>query len=152
MVISQAQRAEAAVTQMLSSARDGDVAACDLRTALEMSRAIASKLAAFQARAAAMLAARESHGDGGAGVLRQATGVSRRQAEGRVRTVRVLDDLPAVRDALEAGKVSFANAARLAEASETAGAATPRSPGSSTTRPAPRYGAAPRCAGPRPRS
>ena len=122
MVISQAQRAEAAVTQMLSSARDGDVAACDLRTALEMSRAIASKLAAFQARAAAMLAARESHGDGGAGVLRQATGVSRRQAEGRVRTVRVLDDLPAVRDALEEGKVSFANAARLAEASETAGA------------------------------
>ena len=122
MVISQAQRAEAAVTQMLSSACDGSVAACDLRTALEMSRAIASRLAAFQARAAAVLAARESHGDGGAGVLRHATGVSRRQAVGRVRTVRVLDDLPVVRDALEAGKVSFANAARLAEASEAAGA------------------------------
>ena len=122
MVISQAQRAEAAVTQMLSSACDGSVAACDLRTALEMSRAIASKLAAFQARAAAVLAARESHGDGGAGVLRHATGVSRRQAVGRVRTVRVLDDLPVVRDALEAGKVSFANAARMAEASEAAGA------------------------------
>ncbi|MDE2752496.1 MAG: DUF222 domain-containing protein, partial [Gemmatimonadota bacterium] len=76
----------------------------------------------FQARAAAVLAARESHGDGGAGVLRHATGVSRRQAVGRVRTVRVLDDLPVVRDALEAGKVSFANAARLAEASEVAGA------------------------------
>ena len=121
MVISQAQRAEAAVTQMLSSARDGGVAARDLRTALEMSRAIASKLIAFQARAAAVLAARESHGDGGAGVLRHATGVPRRQAEGRVRAVRVLDDLPAVRDALEEGKVSFANAARLAEAAEAAG-------------------------------
>ncbi|MXW99712.1 MAG: DUF222 domain-containing protein [Acidimicrobiaceae bacterium] len=122
MVISQAQRAETAVTQMLASARDGGVAAVDLRRALEMSKAIASKLAAFQARAAAVLAARESHGDGGAGVLRHATGVSRRQAEGQARAVRVLDDLPVVRDALEEGKVSFANAARLAAAAEAAGA------------------------------
>ena len=122
MVISQAQRAETAVAQMLAAAGDGSVAAVDLRRALEMSKAIASKLAAFQARAAAVLAARESHGDGGAGVLRHATGVSRRQAEGQVRTVRVLDDLPVVRDALEAGKVSFANAARLAAAAEAAGA------------------------------
>ena len=122
MVISQAQRAETAVTQMLAAAGDGSVAAIDLRRALEMSKAIASKLAAFQARAAAVLAARESHGDGGAGVLRHATGVSRRQAEGQARAVRVLDDLPVVRDALEAGKVSFANAARLAAAAEAAGA------------------------------
>lgn len=122
MVISQAQRAETAVTQMLAATGDGSVASVDLRKALEMSKAIASKLAAFQARAAAVLAARESHGDGGAGVLRHATGVSRRQAEGQARAVRVLDDLPVVRDALEAGKVSFANAARLAAAAEAAGA------------------------------
>ena len=122
MVISQAQRAEAAVTRMLAATADGSVAAVDLRRALEMSKAIASKLAAFQARAAAVLAARESHGDGGAGVLRHATGVSRRQAEGQARAVRVLDDLPVVRDALEAGKLSFANAARLAAAAEAAGA------------------------------
>ena len=122
MVISQAQRAETAVTQMLAATSDGSVTAVDLRKALEMSKAIASKLAAFQARAAAVLAARESHGDGGAGVLRHATGVSRRQAEGQARAVRVLDDLPVVRDALEAGKVSFTNAARLAAAAEAAGA------------------------------
>ena len=122
MVISQAQRAETAVTQMLAAIADGSVTAVDLRKALEMSKAIASKLAAFQARAAAVLAARESHGDGGAGVLRHTTGVSRRQAEGRARAVRVLDDLPAVRDALESGKVSFTNAARLAAAAEAAGA------------------------------
>ena len=122
MVISQAQRAETAVTQMLAAVGDGSVAAVDLRRALEMSKAIASKLAAFQARAAAVLAARESHGDGGAGVLRHATGVSRRQAEGQARAVRVLDDLPVVRDALEEGKLSFANAARLAAAAEAAGA------------------------------
>ena len=122
MVISQAQRAETAVTQMLAATSDGSVTAADLRRALEMSKAIASKLAAFQARAAAVLATRESHGDGGAGVLRHATGVSRRQSEGQARAVRVLDDLPAVRDALEAGKVSFANAARLAAAAEAAGA------------------------------
>lgn len=122
MVISQAQKAETAVTQMLADIGDGSVTAVDLRKALEISKAIASKLAAFQARAAAVLAARESHGDGGAGVLRHATGVSRRQAEGQARAVRVLDDLPAVRDALEAGKVSFTNAARLAAAAEAAGA------------------------------
>ena len=122
MIISQAQRAETAVTEMLAAAGDGSVAAVDLRTALEISKAIASKLAAFQARAAAALAARESHGDGGAGVLRHATGVSRRQAEGQARAVRVLDDMPLLRDALEAGKVSFANAARLAEAAEATNA------------------------------
>ena len=93
-----------------------------LRTALEISRAIASKLAAFQARAAAALAARESHGDGGAGVLRHSTGVSRRQAEGQARAVRILDGMPVLRDALEAGKVSFANAARLADAAEATSA------------------------------
>lgn len=110
------------MTQMLAAARDGGVAACDLLAALEMSRAIASKLAAFQARAAAVLAARESHGDGGTGVLRRATGMSRRQAEGQARAVRVLDDLPALRDVLEAGRVSFNNAARLAEAVEATSA------------------------------
>ena len=110
------------MTQMLADIGDGSVTAVDLRKALEISKAIASKLAAFQARAAAVLAARESHGDGGAGVLRHATGLSRRQAEGQARAVRVLDDLPAVRDALESGKVSFTNAARLAAAAEAAGA------------------------------
>ena len=108
--------------QMLAAAGDGNVAACELRIGLEMSKAIASKLAAFQARTAAALAARESHGDGGAGVLRHATGVSRRQAEGQARAVRVLDDMPLLRDALETGKVSFANAARLAEAAEATNA------------------------------
>ena len=121
MIVELAQRAETAVTQMLAAASDGSAAATDLRTTLEMSKAIASKLAAFQARAAVGLAARERHGDGGAGVLRHATGVSRRQAEGQARTARILDDMPIVRNAVEAGRVSFTNAARLAQA---AGATT----------------------------
>ncbi len=116
MVISQAQRAEAAVTRMLATV--GDCSAADLRRDLETSKAIESKLAAYQARAAATLAALERHGDGGAGVLRHATGVSRRQAESQVRTARVLEDMPTVREALEEGRVSFANAARLAQAAE----------------------------------
>ena len=116
MVISQAQRAEAAVTRMLATV--GDSSAADLRRDLETSKAIESKLAAYQARAAATLAALERHGDGGAGVLRHATGVSRRQAESQVRTARVLEDMPTVREALEEGRVSFANAARLAQAAE----------------------------------
>ena len=116
MVISQAQRAEAAVTRMLATV--GDCSAADLRRDLETSKAIESKLAAYQARAATTLAALERHGDGGAGVLRHATGVSRRQAESQVRTARVLEDMPTVREALEEGRVSFANAARLAQAAE----------------------------------
>ena len=116
MVKTQAQRAEAAVTQMLASV--SDCSAADLRSDLERSKAIASKLAAFQVRAAAALAARERHGDGGAGVLRHVTGASRRQAESRARTALVLEEIPAVREALEEGRVSFTNAARLAQAAE----------------------------------
>ena len=119
MVISHAQRAEAALTQMLASV--GDCSAADLRRGLEMSKAIGSKLAAYQSRAAAALASLERHGDGGAGVLRRATGVSRRQAESQARTARVLEDMSVVREALEDGRVTFTNAARLAQAAERAG-------------------------------
>ena len=119
MDISHAQRAEAALTQMLVSV--GDCSAADLRRDLETSKAIGSKLAAYQPRAAAALAALERHGDGGAGVLRHATGVSRRRAESQARTARVLEDMPAVREALEDGRVTFANAARLAQAAEGTG-------------------------------
>ena len=112
----QAQLAEAAVTRMLASV--GERSAAELRQDLETSKAIESKLAAYQTRAAATLAALERHGDGGAGVLRHATGVSRRQAESRARTARILEEMPAAREALESGRVSFANAARLAQAAE----------------------------------
>ena len=96
--ISHAQRAEAALTQMLASV--DDASASELRRDLGTSKAIGSKLAAYQSRAAATLAALERHGDGGAGVLRHATGVSRRRAQSQARTARVLEDMPAVREAL----------------------------------------------------
>ncbi|MYG98638.1 MAG: DUF222 domain-containing protein [Acidimicrobiaceae bacterium] len=112
----QAEVAEAAVTRMLASVGDRSVA--ELLQDLETSKAIESKLAVYQVRAAATLAALERHGDGGAGVLRHATGVSRRQAESRARTARILEEMPAAREALESGRVSFANAARLAQAAE----------------------------------
>ena len=129
MLIDAVQRAETAVAEMVACARRGDATTEDMRVGLERSKALLAMLAVFQAAAAATTAVRERHGDGGAGVLRHATGVSRRQAEGRVRTARVLDDLPLVRDALEAGKVSFANAARLAEASEAVGGAVVQADG-----------------------
>ena len=119
MDISHAQRAEAALTQMLASV--GDASASELRRDLGTSKAIESKLAAYQSRAAATLASLERHGDGGAGVLRHATGVSRRRAQSQARTARVLEDMPAVREALEDGRVTFANAARLAQAAEGTG-------------------------------
>ena len=131
MDISPAQRAEAALTQMLASV--DDCSASELRRDLGTSKAIESKLAAYQSRAAATLAALERHGDGGAGVLRHATGVSRRRAQSQARTARVLEDMPAVREALEDGRVTFANAARLAQASDPdpAAAATSTNTGGS---------------------
>lgn len=106
---------------MLALARSGNAATSDMRFGLERTNPIVSMLRAFQAAAAASIAASERHGDRGAGVLRHTTGVSRRQAESHVKTSEVLESMPAVREALETGKVSFANASRLAQAGEKAG-------------------------------
>ena len=121
MLISAVERAEAAVAEMLAIARSGAAATSDMRFGLERTKPIASMLSAFQAAAAAVIAASEQHGDSGAGVLRHATGWSRRQAESHVETSETLETMPAVREAVDTGRVSFANAGRLARAGETAG-------------------------------
>lgn len=122
MLIDAVHRAETAVAEMVAYARSGDATTSDMRLGLERSKALVAMLAVFQAAAAATTAVRESHGDGGAGILRHAAGLSRRQAESHVKTAETLESMPTVRDAVESGRVSFANAGHLARAGEKAGA------------------------------
>ncbi|MCE2511336.1 MAG: DUF222 domain-containing protein [Acidimicrobiia bacterium] len=121
MLTESARRAETAATEMLACVNEGSVSCEELREALEISKAFMAAGAAFQAGAARIIAQAERHGDGGAQVLADATGMFRRDALGQVKTARVIEAVPAVRDAVESGKVSRANAKRLAEAIERAG-------------------------------
>ena len=90
----------------------------DLRAVLAECRGFGGQLAVLQADAAAVLAVRERHGDGGVGVLAQAVGLSRGEAASQVRTAERLEEMPGVRDALRSGQISVANAKTLANASE----------------------------------
>ena len=116
MLIDSARRAEAAATEMLAYVNDGSVSCAEAREALEVCRAFMAAGAAFQAGAARIIAQAERHGDSGAQVLADAAGLSRRDAHSQVKTAETLGAVPAVRDAVEAGRVSQANAKRLADA------------------------------------
>ena len=116
MLIEAARRAEAAVKEMLAIATRGDASTDELREALAVSKAIAGVNSAFQASAAACVAGRERHGDGGAEVLAASAGMSRREAHSQVKTTRAISEMPSLRDAVACGRVSMANAKRLAAA------------------------------------
>ena len=116
MLIEAARRAETAVKEMLALVNEGSVSCAETRQALAVSKAISTVNSAFQTSAAKVIAAVERHGDGGAQVLADAAGLSRRDARGQVKTARVIEAAPSVRDAVESGRVSLANAERLAEA------------------------------------
>ena len=116
MLIEVAQRAEAAAKEMLALAKEGSASCSEIREALAVSKAIAGINSAFQAAAAAAVAGRERHGDGGAEVLASTAGLSRREASSQVKAAEALRNTPRLRDAVESGRVSVANAARLAEA------------------------------------
>ena len=89
----------------------------DVREVLAGCKALGAQVSVLQADAAVVVAARERHGDSGVGVLAQAAGLSRRDAAGQVQTARSLQSMPAVRDAVETGQISVANARTLARAS-----------------------------------
>ncbi len=116
MLIEAARRAEAAVREMLAWADGGNVTTGELRDALAISMAISGVNSAFQVSAAGTVAGRERHGDGGAEVLAASAGLSRREAHSQVKTSEALRDAPKLRDAVAEGRVSVANAKRLAEA------------------------------------
>ena len=121
MLIEAARRAEAAAKEMLVLVNAG-AASGELREAIEVSKAFMAVGSAFQVAAAASIALSERHGDGGAEVLAEAAGLSRREAHSQVKTTEALRALPTVRDAVESGRVPAANAKRLAETAEKTGA------------------------------
>ena len=118
MLIEAARRAEAAVKEMLAIADEGAASCSELREGLEISKIIDGVNAAFQVSAAASVAGRERHGDGGAEVLAAGAGLSRHEARSQVKTAEALSKTPRLRDAVAGGRVSTANAKRLAEAVE----------------------------------
>ena len=123
MLIEAARRAEAAAREMLALVNAGEASCSEIREALGVSKALAGVNSAFQVAGAAAVAGRERHGDGGAEVLAGAAGLSRQEARNQVKTAEALRQAPKLRDAVESGRVSVANARRLAETVERTSAA-----------------------------
>ena len=116
MVIELAERVDVAVSELLAAVRSGQTSSEELIELLAATRAVRGKLDAVQALAASAVAASRGHGDGGTHVLAETTGASRQDAFGRISTAQAIQAAPAVRDAVESGRVAPANAKRLAEA------------------------------------
>ena len=102
----------------LTSALDAvDAASSDqLRRTLALSKQLRSRVELLETKAAAAVAQRERHGDGGAGLLREHSGLSRSDAARNVRTGAELAAIPDADAGVAAGQISLANAARLARA------------------------------------
>ena len=123
MLIEAARRAEAAVKEMLAIANEGSATTDELRDGLGISKLIVGISTAFQTSAAAAVAGREQHGDGGAEVLAASAGLPRREAHRQVKTAEALRAVPAARNAVQSGRMSPTNAERLAEAIDKTSAA-----------------------------
>ena len=129
MLLDAAQRVRDGLAELIRLVNSGSASTVDARHVLWESKAIAAQVAVLQADAAALVAAGEQHGDGGAGVLAQAAGLSRREAAGQVKAVGQLQSMPGARDALLDGDISLANAKTLAQASEKTSAGQVQSDG-----------------------
>ena len=117
--------AKPAIWDLLSSllVNEGSASCAEMRGMLAVLKSAVATVSAAQASAAASIAGRERHGDGGAQVLADTAGLTRRDAHSQVKTAKTIEAAPAVRDAVESGRVSQANARRLAEAIEKTSAA-----------------------------
>ena len=124
MLIEAAHRAEAAAKQLLAGVNSGSASCAELREMLAVSKATMAILSTAQTSAASVIARAERHGDGGTQVLADTAGLTRHEARSQVTTAQAIEAVPAVREALEAGRVSQANAKRLAEAIDKTGADT----------------------------
>ena len=105
------------LAELIRLVNDPATPIADVREVLGGSKAFGAQVSVLQADAAVVVAARERHGDSGVGVLARSAGLSRRDAVGQVQTAQSLQSMPAVRDAVEAGQISVANAKTLARAS-----------------------------------
>ncbi|MDE0492808.1 MAG: DUF222 domain-containing protein [Acidimicrobiaceae bacterium] len=118
MGISTAQRVREGLAELIRFVNDPATATSDLKFVLAECGSFGGQLAVLQADAAAGVAARERHGDGGVGALARAAGLFKRDAASQVKTVERLGEMSAVRDALESGEISVANAKTLATVCE----------------------------------
>ena len=122
MVMNTARRVREGLAELIRLANDPATPTSDLRGLLGECKTFGGQLAVLQADTAAGVAVRERHGDSGVGVLAQAVGLSRRDAAGQVKMAKQLESLPSVRDAVESGDISIANAKVLSGTSERTGA------------------------------
>ena len=118
MQIEAAQRVRDGLAELIRLVNDADASTAAARRVLEHSKAFGAQVAVLQADAAALVAKRDRHGDGGVGVLAQAAGLSKRDAVSQVKTVEILQSMPSARDALASGEISVANARTLVTACE----------------------------------
>ena len=122
MLIEAVRRVETAAKEVLAAMNDGSLSCGEARHVLSACKSAMAALTAAQTSAARVVAGAEQHGDGGAQVLADTAGMSRYDARGRVKTAQTIEATPAVRDAVESGRVPQTNAKRLAEAIEKTGA------------------------------
>ena len=106
------------LTRLLEAARSGELPVARLKDLIAASRSWEAKVSALQTDAARSIALREGHGDGGASVLRDQAGKSKSQARRSLGAAEVLDEMPGLRSAVDAGEVPLANAERLADAAK----------------------------------
>ena len=118
MMFEAAKRVRDGLAELIRVANDPATPTSDLRELLAQCKTFGGQLTVLQADTAAGVAVRERHGDSGVGVLAQAAGLSRRDAAGQVKTAKRLESLPSVRDGVESGKISVANARVLAGTSD----------------------------------
>ena len=104
------------LARLLEAVRAGDLPVARLKDLIAASRSWETKVASLQADAARSISAREGHGDGGASVLRDQAGKTKVQARRSLGAAEALDEMPSLRDAVDSGEVSLANAERLADA------------------------------------
>ena len=121
MLIDDARRVEAAAKRILAQVNDGSASCEEMREAMPALKSASAMITAAQTSAAASIAGHERHGDGGAEVLATAAGLPIGEARSHIKTANTLRHLPTVRDAVESGRVTRANAKHLAAAVEKAG-------------------------------
>ena len=129
MLIEAVRRVEAAAREMLAAVNGGTMSCAEAREVLAACKSAVAVMSAAQTTAARVVAGVERHGDGGVQALADAAGMSRRDAHSQVKTAKTIEAAPAVRDAVEEGRVSSANAKRLAEVIEKTSAEAVESDG-----------------------
>ena len=118
MLTETVEQVDEGLARLLKAVRGGELTAARLKELIATSRSWEAKVTALQTDAARLIAQQESHGDGGASVLRDQAGKTKHQARRSLGTAEVLDEMPELRAAVDSGEVALANAERLADAAQ----------------------------------